>query len=477
MGSVGRREDDRPRATRDNKTCGTDRSVRSVSPADRGQGVTTESPDDRVSGKAWLTLAILLLLLVVAYLDRQILSLLVQPIRKDLHIDDVQVSLLIGMSFALFYAVFSLPLGWLADRTSRKGVIYVCITGWSLATTACGLAHSFLQFAVARFGVGIGEGGLSPAAYRMIAAQFPRRRLAFALGIFGAGASIGGPLALIVGGQVVKAATAAGGAVLPLIGAVKPWQLVFLVIGPPGLILAPLIFLAPKEPARVQAELTGADKAEFDKGYFAFLRSRWKYLTLHFSGFALITLVSYGMGAWNVVYFQRRFGMPVDQITLVMGPISAIFGLTGFIGGGWVADRWFATGVKDAHMRYFAYGLPVVVVCAVAAYALADRPLFAFIPLALVNLLMPFTGPAVGHLQLCTPAHYRGRTAALFTMVFNIIGMVLGPTVVALLTENVFRDPAKVGWSLATTFGVAGGGAIVVFFLLLKPAREAVLEA
>ena len=123
---------------------------------------TEPTGEARVSGKAWLTLGILLAMLILSYLDRGIIALLVQPLRKDLHIDDVQVSLLYGMAFALFYAIFSFPLGWLADRTSRKGVIYFCISGWSLATTACGLAHTFMQFAVARFGVGIGEGACRP---------------------------------------------------------------------------------------------------------------------------------------------------------------------------------------------------------------------------------------------------------------------------------------------------------------------------
>jgi MFS family permease len=433
----------------------------------------SEPQGDRISAKAWFTLAILLLMIVLSYLDRGILALLVKPIREDLHITDVQVSLLYGAAFGLFYAIFSFPLGWLADRWSRHGVIYWCITAWSLATTACGLAGSFGQLAVARFGVGIGEGGLSPAAYRMLGDAFPKRRMALALGIFGAGASLATPISQIVGGRLVDWATRLGGLNLPVLGEVRPWQLVFLILGPPGILLAPLVFLIPRA-ARATAPAPVAAGGKKGDGFGAFLLSRWRYLTLHFLGFGVIAIISYGVGGWTPTFFQRRFGMTMSDIGLYLGLVAGGFGMIGFAGGGWVVDRWFATGVKDAHLRYYVYGLPVITLAAVLAFGVVDRAAMAFGLVSFIYLLLPFTGPAIGHLQLVTPVEFRGRTTALFTMVFNILGMILGPLIVALLTEHVFHDPAKIGLSMATMTGVLGVVALGIFWLNLKVGREAI---
>jgi MFS family permease len=423
---------------------------------------------------AWFTLGVLLVMIVLSYLDRGILALLVKPMREDLQVSDVQVSLLIGVAFGLFYAVFAFPLGWLADRWSRKGVIFLCITGWSLATTACGLANSFRELAAARFGVGIGEGGLSPAAYRILGGAFPKRRMALALGVYGAGASLASPISNIVGGRLVDWAVANGGAVLPLVGEVKPWQVVFLLLGPPGLLLAPLIFLIPREKKAAPAPTAAAEPAEPDGGFAAFLRRRWLYLTLHFLGFGVLAITSYGLGGWTPTFFQRRYGMSMGEIGLYIALVVGGSGMIGFMGGGWLVDRWFASGVKDAHLRYFVYGIPVITLAAILAFSVADRPALSFACMFFIHLLLPFTGPAVGHLQLATPVEYRGRTTALFTMVFNILGMTLGPLIVALLTEHVFHDAAKVGLSMALMAGVLGVVAFALFALNLKPGRAAI---
>jgi MFS family permease len=437
--------------------------------------------DDRVSARAWLTLIILGLMMVLSYLDRGILSLLVAPVREDLRISDVDIGLMQGLTFGIFYALFSFPLGWLADRFSRRWVIFFCISGWSLATTACGLSGTFWQLAAARLCVGVGEAGLAPAAYRIIGDQFPPRRLGMALGIFSAGGSLGLPIAIIVGGAIVTWAESQGSMGMPILGEVKPWQLVFLVLGPPGLLIAPLIFIAPRD-ARIRKQSPGQaalepPREQSSSGYGKFLRSRWRYLILHFSGFSLIALIAYGAGAWAPTYFQRRFGMSMVEIGMLFGTISAVCGVVGHAGWGWVVDRWYSRGVKDAHIRLYAITFPVVAIGVVLAYGVADSPIWAFGLLPIVHLLMPFSGPAVGHLQLSTPVEYRGRTTALFAMTFNIIGATLGPLIVAVLTEHVFGDPNKVGLAIATMAAVAGVLGTIIFISCLKPARDAISAA
>jgi MFS family permease len=435
---------------------------------------------ERVSGKAWLLLAILVLMLVLAYLDRGLIALLVKPMRESLHVSDVQISLLYGMAFGLFYALFSFPLGWLADRWSRRGVIYLCITLWSLATAACGLAGTFWQLAAARFMIGFGEGGLSPIGYRMLGDAFPKRRMGLALGIFGAGAGLAAPISLLVGGRLVDWALHGGGAGLPLIGDVQPWQRVFLILGPPGVLLAPLIFLAPagRKSAPVEPQRSDNSGPSFESmGLLAFLRSRWLYLLLVFMGFGVVALFCYGIAAWTPTYFQRRFGLTMTQIGAGLALANGLATTTCFVASGWLTDRWFSHGAKTAQFLYFLICLPIVILAGVLAFTVADRPVFAFILLGFVWLLVPTVTTAATHLQHSTPVHLRGRVSALFTMVFNIVGMTTGPLVVAMLTEHVFHDPAKVGLAIATTLIVAGGLALVLFGACLKPARNAIAMA
>lgn len=434
-----------------------------------------DAPDSApVSARAWFTLAILVLMLVLSYLDRGLIALLVKPIKESFQVSDVQIGLLYGMAFGLFYAFFSFPLGWLADRWSRRGVIYFCITIWSLATAACGLATSFWGLAIARFAVGFGEGGLSPAAYRMLGDAFPKRRMGLALGIFGAGAGLAGPVSYLLGGRLVDWALHTGGATLPLIGKVEGWHLVFLILGPPGVLLAPLIFLAPN---RAQAEKQQAEPAaaESDQmGLIEFIRSRWQYMLLVFVGFGFCALFSYGVAAWAPTFYQRRFGLSMTEIGASLALVNGSATIFCFAGAGWITDRWFARGVTDAHFRYFILCLPVVVLGGLYGLTIADQPALAFAGMGLVWLLVPSSAAAASHLQLSTPRHLRGRVSALFVMVFNVVGLTTGPVVVALLTEHVFHDPAKIGLAIAATLAVSGVAAFVLLFLAMKPARAAI---
>jgi MFS family permease len=434
------------------------------------------APPVPIGARAWFTLAILVFMLVLSYLDRGLIALLVKPIKQSLQVSDVQIGLLYGMAFGLFYAFFSFPLGWLADRWSRRGVIWFCITIWSLATAACGLANSFWGLAIARFAVGFGEGGLSPAAYRMLGDAFPKRRMGLALGIFGAGAGLAGPISYLLGGRLVDWALHTGGATLPLIGKVEGWHLVFLILGPPGVLLAPLIFLAPNRAHADEAPAAQADGAAGSGqiGLIEFIRSRWLYMLLVFVGFGFCALFSYGVAAWAPTFYQRRFGLSMTEIGASMALVNGVATTFCFAGAGWITDRWFARGVTDAHFRYFVLCLPVVVLGGLFGLTIADQPVLAFAGMGLIWLLVPSSAAAASHLQLATPRHLRGRVSALFVMVFNVVGLTTGPVAVALLTEHVFHDPAKIGLAIATTLAVSGVAAFVLLFLAMKPARAAI---
>lgn len=195
------------------------------------------------SARAWATVAILMVAYVLSFVDRQILNLLVEPIRRDLAINDTQMSLLMGLSFALFYTVCGIPLGRVADTRSRRWLIAVGILFWSAATAACGMAKMYWQFLLCRIGVGVGEAALSPAAYSLIADSFPAERRATAISVYSMGVYLGSGLAFLVGGLVIQFASAQGDVTLPVLGEVRPWQLIFLILGVAGVFFT-LLMLA-----------------------------------------------------------------------------------------------------------------------------------------------------------------------------------------------------------------------------------------
>jgi len=424
-------------------------------------------------GMAWFSVAILLVVAISSYLDRQIIALMVEPIRAALGVTDFQIGLLQGVAFGLFYAAFGLPIGWLVDRYSRRRIIYFGMTLWSLAAAACGLASTYWQLLLARFGVGVGEASLSPAAYSMIADLFPPRRLALALGVFAAGSSIGGAIAYMAGGVLIAYLEAMGAMVLPLVGTVQPWQMVFLITGLPGILLATLMFLVP-EPRRTRSKARSEDT---DDGFLRFLYANRHYFLCHFLGFGLVAVLAYGTAAWAPAMLMRRYGMDVAHVGMLMGTIGMATGIPGFLFGGWFVDRWYANGCRDAHLRYFVYACLIGAGAAVVAFGVADS-LWLFVPAyALLHFLQPFTGPAVAHLQMATPSEYRGRTSALFVLVFNLMGMCLGPPSVAFMTDFVFGDPAKVNLSLLSIYVAVALVAALLFRLGLAPARRAVADA
>jgi MFS family permease len=201
------------------------------------------------SGYAWYVVIVLMVIYTLSFIDRQILAFLVGPIRADLQISDTAIGLLGGFAFAIFYTLLGLPMGWLADRKSRRGLIAIGLVFWSLMTALCSLARSFGTLFAARIGVGVGEATLTPAAFSLIADYFPREKLARALSVYSMGILIGSGLAFIVGGAVVQAMNGMPALQVPVLGTMAPWRLTFLIVGLPGLAIA-LLLLTVREPVR-----------------------------------------------------------------------------------------------------------------------------------------------------------------------------------------------------------------------------------
>ncbi|TRO16481.1 spinster family MFS transporter [Pseudomonas sediminis] len=422
------------------------------------------------SARAWTTVAILMVAYVLSFVDRQILNLLVEPIRRDLAINDTQMSLLMGLSFALFYTVCGIPLGRVADTRSRRGLIAVGILFWSAATAACGMAKLYWQFLLCRIGVGVGEAALSPAAYSLIADSFPAERRATAISVYSMGVYLGSGLAFLVGGLVIQFASAQGDVTLPMLGEVRPWQLIFLILGGAGVLFTLLMF-AVKEPARRGA---GAGVAVPLSEVGRYIRANRRTVLLHNFGFAGLAFAGYGSAAWIPTFFIRTHGWDAGQVGIVYGSIVAVFGCLGIVFGGRLADWMAKRGRSDANMRvglYAALGaLPMVVL-----YPLVDSAFWASVLMAptVFCLSMPF-GVAPAAIQEIMPNSMRGQASAIYLFVITLIGLGVGPTAVALVTDFVFADDAALRYSLLIVTTLAVSTSIILLAKSLKPYRASV---
>jgi len=422
------------------------------------------------SARAWVTVAILMVAYVLSFVDRQILNLLVEPIRRDLAINDTQMSLLMGLSFALFYTICGIPLGRVADTRSRRGLIAVGILFWSAATAACGMAKMYWQFLLCRIGVGVGEAALSPAAYSLIADSFPAERRATAISVYSMGVYLGSGLAFLVGGLVIQFASAQGDVTLPVLGEVRPWQLIFLILGVAG-VLFTLLMLAVKEPARRGA---GAGVAVPLSEVGRYIRANRRTVLLHNFGFAGLAFAGYGSAAWVPTFYIRTYGWDAGQVGIVYGCIVAVFGCLGIVFGGRLADLMAKRGRSDANMRvglYAALGaLPLV-----ALFPLMDSALWASVLLAptVFCLSMPF-GVAPAAIQEIMPNSMRGQASAIYLFVITLFGLGVGPTAVALVTDFVFADDAALRYSLLIVTTLAVLTSVILLAKSLKPYRESV---
>ena len=417
----------------------------------------------------WLVVAILMVAYVFSFVDRQILNLLVGPIRRDLGISDTQMSLLMGFSFAIFYTILGIPLGRLADSWNRRGLIAAGVVVWSVMTSLCGLAQAYWQLFLFRIGVGVGEATLSPAAYSMIADYFPPARRATAISVYSMGIYLGSGIAFLVGGLVIQFAVAQGAVTLPIVGDVRPWQVVFFVLGGSGIVFS-LAFLLVREPPR------GGAGAGISVPFGEVVAHLWKNrrtVLCHNLGFAMIAFCSYGTAAWVPSFFIRTFNWKAGEVGIIYGLIVMVFGCAGILFGGWLTDRWLRQGKTDAALRVGILASAVAIVGGV--YLLAGSGTLAAILMvpAVFALGMPF-GAAPAAIQEIVPNQMRGQTSAVYLFIVNLIGLGVGPTAVALVTDYVFADDLALKWSMLIVATVANLAAIAFLAAGLKPYRETV---
>jgi MFS family permease len=410
--------------------------------------------------RAWYVLGLLTLVYVFSILDRTILSLLVGPIRRDLYITDTQVSLLMGFSFALFYTFFGLAFGRMADSHSRRQLIAGGLATWSLFSAGCGLAKSFGQMLLLRMGVGVGEASLSPSAYSLLTDYFPPQRRATAMSIYGMGGFIGIGVASVLGGFVTGWANGRVGWTLPLLGDVRSWQVVFFAVGLPGVLVALLMYTF-AEPVR-RGSRTQAKSVPLGE-VLAYVKSNRKTFLCHNLGIAFLALAGYSRLWWNPTFFIRHHHWTAAEAGKGLGIIAAIAGLLGIASGGWFADRLAARGHADAYLRVAMMAAAAAAPVGTAYLLVPDSHLAAILLGPVVFLEAVPLGVAPAALMQITPSQMRGQASAVYLFTINLIGLGAGPTVVALVTDHLFRNGSQVGLSLL----VVGTTANIVSALIL----------
>ena len=413
------------------------------------------------ASRGWWLVTALFIAAIVSYANRLVLGVLVDPLRASFGVSDSAISLLQGPAFTVIYVLASLPLGRLADRVNRKRLVTLGATTWAIGATLCGLAPNFNSLLAARFLIGISEATLVPVAISMIADSFETHQRGTAFGVFGMATALGGPIGISVGGLLLNSANSGAFASWPLIGSWASWRIVLFLFGVVGL-AAPLALLTVSEPRRL--ETTEPAQTGPAGGFFS---RHGKVLVPLYFGCGLLAIGDYGLVSWAPSVLSRRFHWRADELGLAFGFITAVAGIVGSISGGSLSD--FVERRKGLIGRFQVCFLAAVV--AVGA-ALAISGASSYIVLAGVGLwVLISTVGGIGGLvaiQSAVPNQYRGLSASVFTFCNTLLGYGCGPTLVAVVTEHVFRTPEAVGYATSAVVAPAAAIAAISFLCAIK---------
>jgi MFS family permease len=447
-------------------------STEAVSPsASRVEEVPYPAP-----AVGWYATIVLAFLYWLSVLDRFIISLLVDPIKADLGLTDVQFGMLHGIAFIGAFTVFGLVFGALADRFSRRKLIFVGVAIWSLATAACGVAQNFFHFLLARIGVGVGEASLNPTATSMIADLFPRAKLTTAMAVYAIGATVGSGTALIIGGAIVDMVSHLDVIAIPLIGNVRPWQAVFFIVGLPGMLFAFIIFTVP-EPVRRGQRTQQKRKGVLTSyaGLFQFISTRPRFFVYHYIGFTLAAAVTTGGISWYPVHVIRTFGWSPGEVGATLGLTFMIAGIVSKLATGRIVDFMYQRGYRDAQLRW--YGICLLIAAPIGVYATLSGTAWQFIIAigVFLTLIGAYQACAMTALNLVTPNELRGTGVAVFSTIAAMLGGSTGPLLIA-AAANVGGE-SSIGIGLAVMIGVGCPLGGLSLLLGLRGMRAAMAEA
>lgn len=395
--------------------------------------------------RAWTLVAILFLAAIVSSIDRGVLNMVVDPVRADLRISDSQIGLLQGLSFSLLYATVGVPLGFIADRMHRIRLLIIGVALWSGAIVWGAFSTSFIEMFASRLLIGLGEATLGPCALSLVADLYPPHRRGIPFGVYLMGASTAAGVGALMVASIFHMAEqgAFGGAVI--LGGLSPWRIVFIACGGLGFLVVAALMLQ-KEPARL------GPPSDVGKGLH--LRERLQHLhekrgiyLPFYAAFAFFSIAAWAFNNWTPTVLMRLYDLTQTEVAGIFGPASLAAGVTGALAGGLILDRkkgrWSELGKAKLMMYLPLMGLPATL--AIFAPGLP----YSIALMVCMTILFPLASTIVlSSLAELAPANMRGLSAGLLGLVSSLVGAIVGPLMVGLATDYLFRDPEMVGYSL-----------------------------
>ena len=424
-------------------------------------------------GYAWYVVSLLTAVYALAILDRVSLALLIQPLQRAFKINDMQFGLLQGMAFSIVYSLLGLPYGLLADRSNRVRILFGGLTMWSLATIGCGFAHSFGELFVARIMVGVGEAALVPVATSLIADYFAPDMRPKAFGVFVSGSAFGTGIAFSLGGSFLYLASRMITGLPNLFGAMVPWQIVLLLCGAPGLILAAAVLFTVQEPAR---QGLAAPTATSFRPIIALLAGQRAAFGSLLGGVVLNLVCVYAVIGWFPALFIRVHGWSAPEAGWMLGAVGLPISLFAAFNSGWVMTWLTRKGHRDAPMLA-ATGSALSFVVFGGGACLARSSAAAIVAYALMALFVNWNLAAVySGLSQITPNALRGQVTAVLNIASGLVALTAGNFLVGFLSDTVFTQRDGISFSLAVVFIGCGLAAAMVLLGGRRAFREAAMQ-
>ncbi len=411
--------------------------------------------------RGWIVAGLLALASIASQADRTVVTLMAGPIKAQFGLSDTAFSILQSVAFNVFYVLACIPIGRLADRFARRVVLGLCMGLFSLFAMASGLSRSYLQLFLMRIGVGVGEASVTPASFSLLSDHFPPERLGRPISAFLMSAPFGQGMTLIAGGSLLQWLTTSTFLRSGLFSGLAPWQVAFILVGFPGMLLVPALLLI-REPAR---RGPGGEVPLSVREVIDVVRQRRAALLPIFAGFAMVILVANALAFWTPTFLERTHGLNKAQQGLAFGVLLLLCGTGGAYCAGWLTDRLAQRGALDAPLKVAAFSF---VGCGVAGALAMLMPTveLALLFLAPAVLMSTMPIPCAGtSIQLIVPSRARAQVSALYITISSLVGMGLGPMLVGLLNDYVFRNPLAIRYSLAIVLALPGP---LMFWLFMR---------
>tara|TARA_B100001248_G_scaffold143661_1_gene107894 strand:+ start:1421 stop:2740 length:1320 start_codon:yes stop_codon:yes gene_type:complete len=420
--------------------------------------------------KGWYVTFVFLFAFIFSLIDRQILNLLVIPIQNDLLLSDTQISLLQGFAFVITYVLLSVPIGRLVDKFNRIKIMISGVVVWSITTFTCGLSRNFYELLFARMGVGAGEAALSPAAWSVLADYFRPERLSFPISIYLMGPYLGAGLAMILGAYVLDLTSGREAIYIPLIGSLAPWQITFIIVSLPGIIITGLL-LSVKEPKRKNIKSNSEKIPNWSEVISFMLLNKRIYTSLHIATPFLVIML-YGLQAWSPTILVRVYDWELSDAGRVYGLIALFFGSAGVISGPFLSKVLKNLSISSSSLKVCVLGVSLAGI-SISLLPFQNDSFYALICIAIASFCIPLPLALVTTImQEVTPNPMRGVVNGMYVVSTNVIGLAIGPFLVAFGTDYIFNDPNLIAYSLSLVAVIVAPIGSILFCIGIKEYRE-----